>query len=86
MIWEGRNKSTTTTTPNLGVNRMLNGDTTAASVKHKCYSFTIIMYYLNSGLPIGIAFVDIIQYHPSGLRSLCPEQQILIRPVQSTAF
>ena len=31
---------------NLGVNRMKNGTTTAAFVKHKCYSFTIIMYYL----------------------------------------
>ncbi len=31
----------------LGVNRMINGAATAASIKHKCYSFTIIMYYLN---------------------------------------
>ncbi len=31
---------------NLGVSRMKNGDTTAASVKHDCYSFTIIVYYL----------------------------------------
>ena len=33
---------------NPGVNRMKNGVATAASVKHKCYSFTIIMYYLNT--------------------------------------
>ena len=32
---------------NPGVNRAKNGAATAASVKHKCYSFTIIMYYLN---------------------------------------
>ncbi len=32
---------------NPGVNRAENGAATAASVKHKCYSFTIIMYYLN---------------------------------------
>ncbi len=25
-----------------------NGAATAASIKHKCYSFTIIMYYLNT--------------------------------------
>ena len=31
---------------NPGVNRTENGAATAASVKHKCYSFTIIMYYL----------------------------------------
>ena len=31
---------------NLGVNRVENGAATAAPVKHKCYSFTIIMYYL----------------------------------------
>ena len=32
---------------NPGVNRTENGGATAASVKHKCYSFTTIMYYLN---------------------------------------
>ncbi len=31
---------------NIGVNRIKYGSATAASVKHKCYSFTIIMYYL----------------------------------------
>ena len=33
---------------NPGVNRTENGAATGASVKHKCYSFTIIMYYLNT--------------------------------------
>ncbi len=40
---------------NLGVIRMKNGAATAASAKHKCYSFTTIMYYLkildDSSLP-----------------------------------
>ena len=31
---------------NPGVNRTENGAATAASVRNKCYSFTIIMYYL----------------------------------------
>ena len=31
---------------NPGVNWMKIGAATAASAKHKCYSFTIIMYYL----------------------------------------
>ncbi len=32
--------------PYPGVNRTENGIATAASVEHKCYSFTTIMYYL----------------------------------------
>ncbi len=33
---------------NPGVNRTDNGAARAVSVKHKCYSFTIIMYYLKT--------------------------------------
>ncbi len=33
---------------NPGYNQMKNGVATAASIKHKYYSFTIIMYYLNT--------------------------------------
>ncbi len=29
------------------VNQIINGAATGASVKHKCYTLTIIMYYLN---------------------------------------
>ncbi len=39
------------TSPNLGVNRMKNGADTAASVIHKCYSFTIILHYLQAVKP-----------------------------------
>ncbi len=47
---------------NPGVNRTENWAATAASIKQKCYSFTIMMYYLNYCEKAGMCVYVIISY------------------------